>query len=143
MGQRWKREKSRKTNAEVLETESRPQSDATHALAQKQDANRQQSHPDNAQVNLERILEEIQSFRKENTRQLDEIKGELNKTNQRIGHAEDRIEEIQTRMQNVEETMQKMIKLHSQLESRLIKKADQEEIVKGYTMYQKMWRNTL
>ncbi|KAL0152328.1 hypothetical protein M9458_052051, partial [Cirrhinus mrigala] len=50
-----------------------------------------------AQINLERILEEIQNFRKENSRQLDKIKIELNKTNQRIGHAEDRIEGIETR----------------------------------------------
>lgn len=119
------REKSRKTNTEVLETEGRQQegAGATHVLAQKQDANRQQTHPDNMQINLERILEEILNFRKENNRQLDEIKIELNKTNQRIGHTEDRIEEIETRMQNVEETMQKMIKMQSHLESKQI---DQE-----------------
>lgn len=119
------REKSRKTYSEALETEDRSQgaAGATHALAQKQDANQQQSHLDNTQISLERILEEIQNFRKENNHQLDEIKIELNKTNQRIGHAEDRIEEIDTRMQNVEETMQKMIKMQAQLESKQI---DQE-----------------
>lgn len=121
------REKSRKMNTEVPETEGRQQevADATHTLtlAQKQDANCQQAPSDNMQTNLDRILEEIQSFRKENNRQLDEIKTELNKTNQRISHAEDRIEEAETRMQNVEEIMQKMIKMQSHLESKQI---DQE-----------------
>ncbi|RXN35596.1 putative transposase element L1Md-A101/L1Md-A102/L1Md-A2 [Labeo rohita] len=51
------------------------------------------------------------------------IKIELNKTNQRIGHAEDRIEGIEIRVQNVEETMTKMIRMQSQLESKQI---DQE-----------------
>lgn len=36
-------------------------------------------------VYMEQILQEIQDFRKENSRQLEDIKDELNKTNQRIG----------------------------------------------------------
>ncbi|KAI2660320.1 LINE-1 type transposase domain-containing protein 1 [Labeo rohita] len=115
------REKSRKTNTDALEIEGRQQGGAGAAHALAHDANR--ANPDSAQINLERILEEIQNFRKENNRQLDEIKIELNKTNQRIGHAEDRIEGIETRVQNVEETMKKMIKMQSQLESKQI---DQE-----------------
>ncbi len=42
-------------------------------------------------VNLQRILQEFHDFQKENNHQLDDIKDELNKTNQRIGEAEDRI----------------------------------------------------
>lgn len=120
------KKKSRKTNTELVEIEGRQQvgTAGTHALAQQHNANRQQpSNPDNTYINLERILEEIQDFRKDNNRQLDEIKTELNKTNQRISHAEDRIEETETRLQNVEEIMQKIIKIQSQLENKQI---DQE-----------------
>ena len=49
-------------------------------------------------VNLERILQEIQDFRKECNCQLEDIKNELNKTNQRIKEAEDRIDEVGTRL---------------------------------------------
>lgn len=75
------REKRRKTNSEDQEIEGSQQvgAGAAHALAQKHDANRQKSHPDNAQINLdERNLEEIQNFHKERSCQLDEIKIELN-----------------------------------------------------------------
>ncbi|KAI2650820.1 LINE-1 retrotransposable element ORF1 protein [Labeo rohita] len=83
------REKSRKTNTDALEIEGRQQGGAGAAHALAHDANC--ANPDSAQINLERILEEIQNFRKENNRQLDEIKIELNKTNQRISHAEDQL----------------------------------------------------
>lgn len=60
------REKSRKTNTEVLETEGRQQegAGATHALAQKQDANRQQTHPDNMQINLDESWRRFKTFTK-------------------------------------------------------------------------------
>lgn len=47
------REKRRKTNSEDQEIEGSQQvgAGAAHALAQKHDANRQKSHPDNAQIN--------------------------------------------------------------------------------------------
>ncbi|KAL0183508.1 hypothetical protein M9458_019204, partial [Cirrhinus mrigala] len=115
------REKSRKTNTDALEIKGRQQGGAGAAHVLAHNANR--ANPDSVQINLERILEEIQNFRKENSRQLDEIKIELNKTIQRIGHAEDRIEGTETRVQNVEETMKKIIKMQSQLESKQI---DQE-----------------
>lgn len=82
-----------------------------------------QNAGERSRVNLERILTEIQDFRKENSRQLDDIKDELNKTNQRIGEAEGRTDEVETRLQAVEQVMRNMLKVQVQHEDKL---ADQE-----------------
>ena len=74
-------------------------------------------------VHVEWILQEIQEFRRENSQQLDDIKDEINKTNERIKEAEDRIDDVETRMLTVEQVMRSMHKTQRQHEEKLI---DQE-----------------
>ena len=69
------------------------------------------------------ILREIQDFRQDNKKQLEDIKGEITKTNVRLDEAEARIVENEERLQNVEEVLEEMLKLQEQLQS---KSADQE-----------------
>lgn len=91
--------------------------------ANRKDGGGKQKSTEKMKVNMERILQEIQLFQRENNHQLEDIKDELNKTNQRIEEAEDRIEAVETRLQTMEQVMKKMLKVQTQHEDKLV---DQE-----------------
>lgn len=114
------REKSKKNAAEFNENDE--ESRTTEANANEKDAGRQREC-EKPKVNMERILQEIQEFRKENSQQLDDIKDEIKKTNERIKEAEDRIDDVEIRMLTVEQVMRSMHKTQRQHEEKLI---DQE-----------------
>lgn len=61
---------------------------------------------------------------KTTTKQLEDVKGEITKTNARLDKAETRIVENEERLQNAEEVLAEMLKLQGQLQSKL---ADQGE----------------
>lgn len=73
-------------------------------------------------VNLTLILREIRDFRKD-IKKLEDIKGELAKTNTRLDKAEVRIEGNEERLQNTEEALAEILKIHEQLQWKL---TDQE-----------------
>ena len=70
-------------------------------------------------ANLALILQELRDFRQDNKFQLEEIKGEITKTNNRLEEAEDRIEKAEERLLNVEGVLSEMLKLHAQMETKL------------------------
>ena len=74
-------------------------------------------------VNLTVILKEIRDFRQDNRHQLEEIKGEIAKTNSRLDEAEGRISGNEERLQNAEELLAEMLKIQEQLQLQL---TDQE-----------------
>ena len=115
------REKSKKNAAELNENDE--ESRTTEANTNEKDGGRQRGC-EKPKVNMERILQEIQEFRRENSQQLDDIKDEINKTNERIKEAEDRIDDVETRMLTVEQVMRSMHKTQRQHEEKLI---DQED----------------
>lgn len=67
--------------------------------------NTRQTPSEPTRVNMEIILQEIQEFRKENNTQLEDIKGEIHKTNRRIGEVENHIEAAETRVQILEQVL--------------------------------------
>ncbi|CAM4572596.1 unnamed protein product [Leuciscus chuanchicus] len=75
------------------------------------------------EVDLKTIFREIKDFRKDNKKEFQELKEDINRANQRLDETEERITTMEDRMQVTEEVMTEMIKLHSQLEAKLI---DQE-----------------
>ncbi len=82
-------------------------------------------------VNLTLILKEIRDFRQDNRERLGEIRGELSKTNLRVDEAEARIVENEERLQNAEAVMAEMLKLHEQLQVRVM---DQESCSRSESM---------
>lgn len=109
----------------------------TKKLAQKTDKNKETQRDDGPSsptasqdgdteeetVNLNLILREIREFRQDNNKQLEDIKGEIVKTNLRLDEAEARIVGAEERLQNVEEMIEEMLKLQEHLQRKLI---DQE-----------------
>ncbi|RXN04046.1 putative transposase element L1Md-A101/L1Md-A102/L1Md-A2 [Labeo rohita] len=75
------------------------------------------------EIGLEKILEELREFRKENNEKLADIKEDLNNTNKRIEEAENRITEAEEQIQQTGEALVELLKLQTQLESKL---TDQE-----------------
>lgn len=114
------RERSKKYVPELNEIDEEPQ--VAEANASGRDGGQQKGN-EKTKVNMEMILREIQDFRKENNRQLDDIKDELNKTNQRIEVAEDRIDEAEIRTLMMEQVLRNMLKVQARHEEKL---ADQE-----------------
>lgn len=114
------REKNRTRGTTETSGSEQKSQGAANMATQEQASGLQAAAPENSEVDLKTILGEIQSFRRESNQQLEEIKGELNKTNQRIQQAEDRIEDVETRVQNMEEVIRKMIKLQSQHEKKMV-----------------------
>lgn len=114
------REKSKKTTAELNETDE--DSRGTECYASGKDGTKQKAN-EKVKVNMERILQEIQEFRKENNRQLEDIKDELNKTNRRIEEVESRIDAAESRQQTTEKVLRYMLKIQAQHAEKLI---DQE-----------------
>lgn len=74
-------------------------------------------------IDLRAILMEIKDFRKDNTQQLQEIKGEINATNARLVDVESRILDAEERVQSVEDIVTELFKIQSRLETQL---TDQE-----------------
>lgn len=85
-------------------------------------ANRSEEDGD-MEVDLKTIFREIKDFRKDNKKEFQELKEDINRANQRLDETEERITTMEDRMQVTEEVMTEMIKLHGQLEAKLI---DQE-----------------
>ncbi len=77
------------------------------------------SHDGEPTANLCLILQELRDFRQDNKSQLEEIKGEITRTNTRLEEAEDRIEKAEERIQNVEGVLAEMLKLQAQMETKL------------------------
>lgn len=65
------------------------------------------------------ILRELRDFRQDNNRQLQEIKGEIDKTNSRLTDAEARISANEDRLQQVEEVLAVMMTSHEALQQRI------------------------
>ncbi|CAI5682669.1 unnamed protein product [Oreochromis niloticus] len=84
--------------------------------------NTRQTPSEPTRVNMEIILQEIQEFRKENNTQLEDIKGEIHKSNRRIGEVENRIEAAETRVQILKQVL-KHVKAQAQHNEKLV---DQE-----------------
>lgn len=74
-------------------------------------------------ANLDMILRELRSFRRDNREQLEDIKGEIVKTNTRLDEAEERIVNAEVRIQNTEDILAEMLKLQARLEAKI---TDQE-----------------
>ncbi|KAL7872495.1 hypothetical protein SRHO_G00074780 [Serrasalmus rhombeus] len=74
-------------------------------------------------ASLARVLEEIRDFRQDAKQQLSDIKSELTNINHKIAEAETRIEKTESRVQNVEQVLDKLIKVVTQQENKLL---DQE-----------------
>lgn len=75
------------------------------------------------EVDLKTIFKEIKDFRQDSKKQFQELKEDINKTNRRLDETEERITAMEDRMQTTEDVVTEMIKLHDQLEAKLI---DQE-----------------
>lgn len=75
------------------------------------------------EVDLKTIFREIKEFRQDNKKEFQELKEDINRANKRLDETEERITTMEDRMQVTEEVMTEMIKLHGQLEAKLI---DQE-----------------
>ncbi len=63
------------------------------------------------EISLEKILEELREFRKENNEKLAEIKEDLDSTNRRIKEAEDCIAEAKEQTQQTGEMLTELLKL--------------------------------
>lgn len=74
-------------------------------------------------ISLTMILQELRDFRRDNSDQLKEIKEDIQKTNNRLEEAEERIVGLEERSQNTESVMAEFLKLQSQLDERI---TDQE-----------------
>lgn len=74
-------------------------------------------------ADLALILKEIRDFTQDNKKQLEDIKGEIAKTNLRMDEAEARIVGNEERLQSMEEALAELLKIQEQLQSKL---ADQE-----------------
>ncbi len=79
--------------------------------------------PSEEVADLDLILRELRGFRQDNKLQLEDIKGEIKKTNARLDEAEERIIKAEERIQNTEDILLEMLKLHSSLDAKI---TDQE-----------------
>ncbi|KAL0152247.1 hypothetical protein M9458_051970 [Cirrhinus mrigala] len=75
------------------------------------------------EIGLEKILEELREFRKENNEKLADIKEDLNSTSKRIEEAENHIMEAEEQIQQTGAALVELLKVQTQLESKL---TDQE-----------------
>lgn len=71
-------------------------------------------------TSLDLILRELREFRKDNGEQLKGIREDINKTNKRVEEAEERIKDTETRIQTSEETVTEMLKLHIEMDAKLM-----------------------
>lgn len=69
------------------------------------------------------ILKELRKFRRDNSDQPREIKEDIQKTNDQLEEAEERIVGLEERSQNIESVMAEVLKLQMQWEERI---TDQE-----------------
>ncbi|KAJ0059992.1 hypothetical protein NL108_017775 [Boleophthalmus pectinirostris] len=65
------------------------------------------------------LLRELRDFRQENREQLEGIKDDIAKVNNRLEEAEERIEKAEERIQNTEDAMAGLVQLHMKLEDKL------------------------
>lgn len=108
----------RGTQQPEINDDERPLGD-TQTTASKQ-AN---AMPGEEKVDLDLILRELRGFRQDNKQQLEDIKGEISKTNVRLDEAEERIMKVEERVQNTEDILAEMLKLHNSLDAKI---TDQE-----------------
>ena len=66
------------------------------------------------------VLRELRDFRRDNKRQLEDIKEEIKKTNTRMDEAETRIVKAEERIQNTEDVTSEMLKLLAQFDAKII-----------------------
>ena len=71
------------------------------------------------EVDLALILRELRGFRQDNKKQMQELKGEIAKTNARVDQAESRIVGNEERLQNVEEILAEMLTIQETLQAKL------------------------
>lgn len=74
-------------------------------------------------VSLTKVLEEIREFRKDMNEQLNDIKVELTKVDQKVEDVKNRVGEVEDRTQNMEQVLGKLIKEVTRLENKVL---DQE-----------------
>lgn len=70
-------------------------------------------------ASLDLILRELREFRKDDGKQLNRIREDINKTNKRVEEAEERIKDAETQIQTNEETVKEMLKLHIEMDAKL------------------------
>lgn len=115
------REKSRRNVTDMLNNEDASQSADTSRVS-KDGAGGLKAN-EKSDVDLVRILQEIQEFRHENKQQLDVIREDICNTNKRIEEAEDRIEAAEARLQTMEQVMRNVLKTQAENAHKLV---DQE-----------------
>lgn len=115
-----KRDTNKKNAAEQAVNEENTGDNGSPTPAQDAEAN---SNPNQKDVSLANVLEEIRDFRRDIKEQLTDIKSELTSVNKKIAQAETRIEGVEDRVQNVEQVLAKMIKVINHQENKLL---DQE-----------------